>query len=1571
MSGTKSSSRLAPVKKDNTVRYPTRFFTEKIKRSYPSKETNSSKTCDCVLRSDSWKGMKHVQNAKSPSRKSKSKCCMTKDNRKKGGKTNHSEKVVIVSKRSSSVSVVKSCNLRKSVSVKKVSYSTSVVLSSDEDIDSEEESEEEEKKEYSRKKKTVVKHTTSKVKSHVSRSNKTENKAAKKAKAIKILYDKLSAPEKQKGRNSARELRPRFPYAMLNDWPTARTHRMASLNALAKVHVLYENEGRNVGENLNDADECSLIDFLNENSDDEDDREVKSKEIKKEIKKETKPIVNANIKKNEKAKSNDKEKTKNIKKEKTPPPKNTQKGKRKLPDIEIIDTRICKRMASLNAQAILAASYMQEPRPRKNPRKSGKNDGSTNLDKMKCDIVIKQEIIDDETEEITLIETQQPKKNENTELNLSKVLNENTDPSTSGRNKNSLLETSSQNNQSMESEISIVERNREENTPSSRKCNIENSVVTSATATKVGVTQYTEVTKVQINTHNDTEIVEKTKPERKIGEILANDDVAITQMYHYQSNSANESYCVQMQTTYKPGTRNLSPSMSRSSGDGILPYINESMLPGSQHYYNRSILPHQAYPVNPTMGPVPPIVGMDRRLPHQFGGSAFTVPHYRHPQPMQFPPNDYGYFQPAGPLIQPTQDQLTIHKPVPYHPQPNPHQPPMRPQQPSSQREGFQSFESRQSQQKPALPSHAVSSQQKPSTSTGPPNTDSLQQSNPPSPKLTRRQPADDARSRSLSHTSNSTSFTQPSKHVRSPVMPTLYSSQQNFRTYQTQKRVPSTFKNYHPHERKDNFSKQRSYDSSSFNNSTSNISNKISSLESHQSHSSVMQPKNNSASHAGNHYKNNTDHLKESNYGFRHSQEAPNVYHSGATSSMNTSAGSSSICNSGTSCNVYNSGTSSSAYNPSTSSRMCQPSTSSNIVFPNSSSSVDLTNSSSNLQHHNSSDMHHSSLYPNMCNTDPSPNVYNSLNVHPSNSSSNFLPYHHIAEKDVHRTMRPPIIDISEDNHRDTKTYIQLEVPKNSHREKIVVVDVEDDEIIEKKHIQLRSTDKIKSSDKYQKIESRKPEKTENQKNLEPEKKLSLNTTDNIKQNAAPSQDKVTPKEEIETVKKEKTEVTKTIKKEKETTKTVKKEKTPKEIMIIESIPSTSKGISHIQEINEKTKAASPEVTISETKKKKESAVVRRAKINGKQRTYRDFYNRPLAQLSKTKKNEDALSKTKKNEDALSKTKKNEDALSKTKKNEDALSKTKKNEDALSKTKKNEDALSKTKKNEDALSKTKKNEDALSKTKKNEDALSKTKKNEDALSKTKKNEDALSKTKKNEDALSKTKKNEDALSKTKKNEDALSKTKKNEDALSKTKKNEDVSTAPEKQLKTRNVSVSIPRLVLPRLERPRLHGWSWEGTPRDKKVYVSLGKTAKETYEMLVRVYADLALFMKCVYEWFARFREGREDNPYSGKLAISVSDENIEKVSCDVNKLNIYINQYHATVIHIKRHSIQLNGGSAWDKEIALSTRERRSFFLRTEHEPHRGKDIFEAMLRVNTSSENCVTVVKESVLLGESSN
>ncbi|GFU10723.1 hypothetical protein TNCV_262381 [Trichonephila clavipes] len=43
-------------------------------------------------------------------------------------------------------------------------------------------------------------------------------------------------------------------------------------------------------------------------------------------------------------------------------------------------------------------------------------------------------------------------------------------------------------------------------------------------------------------------------------------------------------------------------------------------------------------------------------------------------------------------------------------------------------------------------------------------------------------------------------------------------------------------------------------------------------------------------------------------------------------------------------------------------------------------------------------------------------------------------------------------------------------------------------------------------------------------------------------------------------------------------------------------------------------------------------------------------------------------------------------------------------------------------------------------------------------------------------------------------------------------------------------------------------------------KFCFKFGKTPKETQVMLIRVYELRALSMNCVYEWFVRFREGRE---------------------------------------------------------------------------------------------------------------
>ncbi|GBL80160.1 hypothetical protein AVEN_29145-1 [Araneus ventricosus] len=56
-------------------------------------------------------------------------------------------------------------------------------------------------------------------------------------------------------------------------------------------------------------------------------------------------------------------------------------------------------------------------------------------------------------------------------------------------------------------------------------------------------------------------------------------------------------------------------------------------------------------------------------------------------------------------------------------------------------------------------------------------------------------------------------------------------------------------------------------------------------------------------------------------------------------------------------------------------------------------------------------------------------------------------------------------------------------------------------------------------------------------------------------------------------------------------------------------------------------------------------------------------------------------------------------------------------------------------------------------------------------------------------------------------------------------------------------------------------------------------GKTATETQEMLVKVYGVEAVNKKCVFEWFKRFRDGKEDvedEPRSGLPPTSTTPDN-----------------------------------------------------------------------------------------------
>lgn len=66
-------------------------------------------------------------------------------------------------------------------------------------------------------------------------------------------------------------------------------------------------------------------------------------------------------------------------------------------------------------------------------------------------------------------------------------------------------------------------------------------------------------------------------------------------------------------------------------------------------------------------------------------------------------------------------------------------------------------------------------------------------------------------------------------------------------------------------------------------------------------------------------------------------------------------------------------------------------------------------------------------------------------------------------------------------------------------------------------------------------------------------------------------------------------------------------------------------------------------------------------------------------------------------------------------------------------------------------------------------------------------------------------------------------------------------------------------------------------------KFCFKLGKTAAETYEMLKQVYGEEALSRSRTFEWFKRFRDGREsveDDPHTGRPQSVRTPEAIEKV-------------------------------------------------------------------------------------------
>lgn len=391
---------------------------------------------------------------------------------------------------------------------------------------------------------------------------------------------------------------------MLGYWKGTRLKRVASLNALAKVHILYENEIR--GPLDAEKDEGLSSNYSESPC---HDNNTKTVAVRKSTSKTGQKLDQQNM---------DTATTKVDQ----PKPKQPRKNKWANAPREIIT---CRRMASLNAQAILAASY-SPVRPRKI-----KIDVESDSAKQQADT----------TEQVAGKATQSPGKKK---VLVAKKKNKNSATSVKCLNKSS--------KKMLKSPTSNASKPRLKKQPSKAKSKVDNLGKGDKIETIVG--------KVE---RDRTEKVEDTA------------EVTITGVYI--NPTTNASICISRVQTYKQSqTYSPPPSPPPSQGQASvhLPatsHVMGGVLHSGNHLstgiypFPNTVMPSsstQTYPMNGlnNIGNMPVV---NVALPRHYS-SAFTVPHYGH-GPITY---THGYYQPAGPLIQTITDPCLIHKPVPYHP---------------------------------------------------------------------------------------------------------------------------------------------------------------------------------------------------------------------------------------------------------------------------------------------------------------------------------------------------------------------------------------------------------------------------------------------------------------------------------------------------------------------------------------------------------------------------------------------------------------------------------------------------------------------------------------------------------------------------------------------------------------------------------------------------------------------------------------------------------------------------------------------------------------------------------------
>lgn len=441
-------------------------------------------------------------------------------------------------------------------------------------------------------------------------------------------------------------LRPKFPaflasVAAAEDWPTARVQRVASLNAMAKVHILYENESRPAIVEADDAQEdCKALVPLRTDH----------------LPSPSPPPPQSSPPQSPPPSSPPAPIVVTRRKKKAIVARKVIKRKRDVldADVEIIDTRQCRRMASLNAQAIMAASYSRERSSRKFDKESpssfsssSSSSSSSTSSAASCELKVvhhhhQQEIVVCSVQTKTVHKTVQEK----AEV---PVL-----PSAPKGPHGDV----------------VVRRPRKNDA----KAGSSTAADGAASSSSVAVSEYREV--VRINTTKEMAV----KDERREKE-------GVTHLYHYHTKAT----CMQMQTTYN-GPPSPVPSHPAVLGPQAPGYYGPSSYPPAltgppPMAAAAALMPPPT--ASASSAPGPPAYGVNHVMPmsgapmHRHYGSAFTVPHYGHAVP--YPQAEYmpGYYQPAGPTIQPPpHDQCLIHKPVPYHPQHRPAPVPLPPPPP-------------------------------------------------------------------------------------------------------------------------------------------------------------------------------------------------------------------------------------------------------------------------------------------------------------------------------------------------------------------------------------------------------------------------------------------------------------------------------------------------------------------------------------------------------------------------------------------------------------------------------------------------------------------------------------------------------------------------------------------------------------------------------------------------------------------------------------------------------------------------------------------------------------------------